>query len=110
MGGHREADDIDVVSVVMANHLHREIVERARRGRQTRAVREAVRPDLGRCPAMADAREASTSIARIGFTFRRTPGIAYIRDLIQNGDLGECPALSQRPVLDRTTVSAPKRQ
>ena len=45
-----KADDIDVVSVVVANHLHREVVERAGRGGQARAVREAAGPDVGRRP------------------------------------------------------------
>ena len=45
-----KADDIDVVSVVVANHLHREIVDGARRRGQARPVREAAGPDLGRRP------------------------------------------------------------
>ena len=36
------------------------------------------------------------SIAKIGFTFRRTPGIAYIRDLIRSGELGKVLHFSGR--------------
>jgi predicted dehydrogenase len=46
--------------------------------------------------AMADAARNASSIARIGFTFRRTPGIAYIRELIGNGTLGKVLHFSGR--------------
>jgi predicted dehydrogenase len=36
----------------------------------------------------ASAAEARGNLARIGFTYRRAPGIAAIRELIQNGTLG----------------------
>ena len=37
---------------------------------------------------MATAADAASSFARIGFTYRRTPGIVYIRQLINDGTLG----------------------
>ena len=42
------ADDIDVVSVVIANSLHREVVEGLLAAGQARAVREAAERHLGR--------------------------------------------------------------
>jgi predicted dehydrogenase len=45
---------------------------------------------------MADAARATASVARVGFTFRRTPGIAYIRDLVRSGELGKVLHFSGR--------------
>ena len=64
-----KADDIDVVSVVVANHLHREMVDRARGRGQARAVREAAGPDVGRRPG--DDR-------RRGRRGRRRPGRVHL--------------------------------
>src|SRR6476661_6494975 len=45
---------------------------------------------------MSEAARSASSIARIGFTFRRTPGIAYIRGLIRSGVLGSVLHFSGR--------------
>src|SRR5664279_6261210 len=46
--------------------------------------------------AMAGTARAASSVARVGFTFRRTPGIAYIRDLVRSGELGKVLHFSGR--------------
>ena len=38
--------------------------------------------------AMADAAARATTVARIGFTFRRAPGVAALRELVTSGQLG----------------------
>jgi len=83
-----KADDIDVVSVVVANHLHQEIVaELAAAGKHVLCEKP-----LAPCPAdaraMVDDVEAAGIVARVGFTFRRAPGIAAVREQIQSGQLG----------------------
>lgn len=86
-----EADDIDVVSVVIANSLHREVVEGLLAAGKHVLCEKPLSDTLSDARAMADAAraaEAKGRIARIGFTYRRAPGIAAIRDLIQNGTLG----------------------
>ncbi|BDZ49806.1 dehydrogenase [Frondihabitans sucicola] len=84
-----EADDIDVVSVVIANSLHREVVEGLLAAGKHVLCEKPLSDSLPDARAMAAAAAESDSIARVGFTFRRTPGIAYIRELIQTGVLGE---------------------
>ena len=94
-----EADDIDVVSVVIANSLHREVVEGLLAAGKHVLCEKPLSDTLADARAMADAArqaEARGTLARIGFTFRRTPGIAYIRDLIQNGVLGNVLHFSGR--------------
>ena len=91
-----EADDIDVVSVVIANSLHREVVEGLLAAGKHVLCEKPLSDSLEDARAMADAARNASSIARIGFTFRRTPGIAYIRDLIRTGVLGKVLHFSGR--------------
>jgi predicted dehydrogenase len=91
-----EADDIDVVSVVIANFLHREVVEGLLAAGKHVLCEKPLSDTLEDARAMADAARSASALARVGFTFRRTPGIAYIRDLIQSGVLGEVLHFSGR--------------
>ncbi|MCW2131546.1 Gfo/Idh/MocA family protein [Arthrobacter sp. VKM Ac-2550] len=91
-----EADDIDVVSVVIANSLHREVVEGLLAAGKHVLCEKPLTDTLEDARAMADAARSAETIARIGFTFRRTPGIAYIRNLIQSGVLGKVLHFSGR--------------
>ena len=81
------ADDIDVVSVVIANSLHREVVEGLLAAGKHVLCEKPLSDTLDDARAMATAANNASSVAKIGYTFRRTPGIAYIRDLIQSGEL-----------------------
>jgi predicted dehydrogenase len=91
-----EADDIDVVSVVIANSLHRTVVEGLLAAGKHVLCEKPLSDTLDDARAMAAAADQAGSIARIGFTFRRTPGIAYIRDLINSGVLGKVLHFSGR--------------
>ena len=86
-----EADDIDVVSVVIANKLHREVVEGLLAAGKHVLCEKPLTDTLEDARAMADAADAAAQqdvLARIGFTFLRTPGIAFIKQLIDSGELG----------------------
>ena len=83
-----KAADIDVVSVVVANHLHREIVEELAAAGKHVLCEKPLAPTSADAQAMIDAVEAAGVVARVGFTFRRTPGIAAAREQIQSGELG----------------------
>lgn len=82
------ADDVDVVSVVIANSLHREVVEGLLAAGKHVLCEKPLSDTLKDARAMAAAADASPALARVGFTFRRAPGIAYLRDLIRGGVLG----------------------
>ncbi|PPG04213.1 dehydrogenase [Pseudoclavibacter sp. RFBI5] len=90
------ADDIDVVSVVIANSLHREVVEGLLAAGKHVLCEKPLSDSIEDAHAMADAAERADSIARVGFTYRRSPGIAYIRQLIQDGTLGKLLHFSGR--------------
>ena len=83
-----KADDIDVVSVVVANSLHREIVaELAAAGKHV-LCEKPLAPSVEDGQAMVEAVEAAGVVARVGFTFRRTPAIAAVKEQIDSGRLG----------------------
>ena len=83
-----KAEDIDVVSVVVANYLHREVVtELAAAGKHV-LCEKPLAPTSEDAQAMIDAVEAAGVVARVGFTFRRTPGIAAVREQLASGELG----------------------
>jgi predicted dehydrogenase len=83
-----KADDIDAVSVVVANHLHREIVEELAAAGKHVLCEKPLAPTSADAQAMIDAVDAAGVVARVGFTFRRTPGIAAARQVIESGELG----------------------
>jgi predicted dehydrogenase len=82
------ATDIDVVSVVVANHLHREIVEGLLAAGKHVLCEKPLAPSIADAEAMVTAANAASSQAAVGFTFRRSPPVSAIRKLVNDGHLG----------------------
>ncbi|HWD42612.1 MAG TPA: Gfo/Idh/MocA family oxidoreductase [Actinomycetota bacterium] len=82
------ADDIDVVSVVVANHLHRPIVEGLLAAGKHVLCEKPMAPTVADAEAMAAAARASDRETGIGFVFRRSPAVNAIRDRIASGAIG----------------------
>ncbi len=87
----RIADDpnIHAVSVVVANHLHREIVEGLLAGGKHVLCEKPLSDTLDDARSMVAAADGATSIARIGLTFLRNPAIAAIQKIVASGQLGK---------------------
>jgi len=83
-----DADDVDVVSVVVANPLHREIVEGLLAAGKHVLCEKPMAPSVDDAEAMVGAARAAGREASIGFVFRRSPAIAAIRDQVQAGVIG----------------------
>jgi predicted dehydrogenase len=83
-----QADDVDAVSVVVANSLHREIVAALAAAGKHILCEKPLAPTSADAQAMIDAVEAAGVVARVGFTFRRAPGISAVREQIRSGRLG----------------------
>ena len=83
-----QADDVDVVSIVVTNKLHRPILEAALAAGKHVLCEKPLSDTLDNARAMAQAANDADSIARLGFVYRRAPGLAAIRDLITDGTLG----------------------
>jgi predicted dehydrogenase len=92
------ADDptIDVVSVVIANSLHPEVVRGLLAAGKHVLCEKPLADTLESAREMARLAREASSIARIGLTFRRQPGIAAIRQWIQDGTLGRVLHFSGR--------------
>jgi predicted dehydrogenase len=82
------ADDVDVVSVVVANPLHRQIVEGLLAAGKHVLCEKPMAPTVTDAEAMVAAAEASGRETGIGFVFRRSPAINAIRDQVASGAIG----------------------
>ena len=80
--------DVDVVSVVVANVLHREMVEGLVAAGKHVLCEKPLSDSLEDARAMADLARSAGTVVRIGFTFRRAPGVAMLRKLVMDGTLG----------------------
>lgn len=84
-----EADDIDVVSVAIANELHRPVTEALLAAGKHVLVEKPLAPSVEDAKAMVAAAEAAESHAGVGFSFRRTPAINAIREQVDEGGIGD---------------------
>jgi predicted dehydrogenase len=83
-----EAPDIDAVSVVVANPLHREIVEGLLAAGKHVLCEKPLAPSIEDAEAMVEAAKRADRIGAVGFTFRRSPAVAAIRDQLIRGSIG----------------------
>ncbi|WP_020143691.1 Gfo/Idh/MocA family protein [Terracoccus sp. 273MFTsu3.1] len=83
------ADDVHVVSVVVANHLHREIVEALLDAGKHVLCEKPIAASIDDARAMIAAAEKRPDLATgTAFVYRRQPAVAAIRDLLRD-ELGE---------------------
>jgi predicted dehydrogenase len=83
------ADDVQVVSVVVANHLHREIVEALLDAGKHVLCEKPLAASIDDARAMIAAAEKHPDLATgTAFVYRRQPAVAAIRDLLRD-ELGE---------------------
>jgi predicted dehydrogenase len=75
-----EASDIDVVSVAIANELHRPVVEALLAAGKHVLCEKPLAPSVDDAKAMVAAAEAADTVSGVGFSFRRTPAINAIRE------------------------------
>ncbi|HET7279635.1 MAG TPA: Gfo/Idh/MocA family oxidoreductase [Dermatophilaceae bacterium] len=78
-----EADDVQVVSIVVANSLHREIAEALLDAGKHVLCEKPLADTLENAQAMVAAAEAHPDlVTATGFVYRRQPAVAAIRDLV----------------------------
>ena len=100
------AGDIDAVSVVVANDLHREMVEALLAAGKHVLCEKPLAPSTVDAEAMAAAAEKSGLVAAAGFTYRRSPAISAIRDEVTGGRLGDVLHFSGRAWFDYALESS----
>ncbi|HET7399385.1 MAG TPA: Gfo/Idh/MocA family oxidoreductase [Intrasporangium sp.] len=84
-----DADDVDVVSVVVANELHRPIVEELLAAGKHVLCEKPLAPSMADAEAMIAAAQARPDLVTgTGFVYRRQPAVAAVRELVRS-QLGE---------------------
>lgn len=83
-----DAPDIDVVSVAIANELHRPVVEGLLAAGKHVLCEKPLAPTVEDAKAMVVAAEAADTQSGVGFSFRRMPGINAIREQLESGAIG----------------------
>src|SRR3954447_23045893 len=82
------APDIDAVSVVVANGVHRELVTGLLEAGKHVLCEKPLAPSTEDAAAMVEAAAHARSLARVGFTYRFTPGVRAIAELVASGAVG----------------------
>ncbi|MCU1669896.1 MAG: oxidoreductase domain protein [Blastococcus sp.] len=91
-----EDPTIDAVSIVVGNDLHRPIAEALIAAGKHVLCEKPLAGSLEDARAMAAAEQAADVVTAVGYTFRRSPAIAAIRDHVRDGALGELTLFSGR--------------
>jgi predicted dehydrogenase len=84
-----DAPDVDAVSIVVGNFLHREIAEALLTAGKHVLCEKPLAPSVGDARAMVAAAGKSGRVASTGFSYRRSPAVAAIHAQIDNGSIGD---------------------
>lgn len=79
---------IDIVSIVVANSLHREMAEALVTAGKHVLCEKPLTDTLEDAAAMAELEAGCDVITGVGYCYRRNPGIAKIAELVSDGALG----------------------
>ncbi len=82
------SDDIDAVSVVVANHLHREVIEALLAAGKHVLCEKPLAPTVADAEAMVEAVARHDRVGALGYTYRWSPAINAIRRELDDGQLG----------------------
>ena len=84
-----EDPTIDAVSIVVGNALHRPIAEALAAAGKHVLCEKPLAGSMEDARAMVELERTADVVTAVGYTFRRSPAIAAIRDHVQGGELGE---------------------
>src|SRR3954463_2094697 len=84
-----EDPSIDAVSIVVGNALHRPISEASIAAGKHVLCEKPLAGSMEDGRAMVALEEGADVVTAVGYTYRRSPAIAAIRDHVRNGELGE---------------------
>ena len=90
------APDVAAVSVAAANHLHREMAEGLLAAGKHVLCEKPLAAGYADAQAMTAAAEASGLVAAVGYTYRRSPAISAVGQLLAAGEFGEIIQFSGR--------------
>ncbi|HEY0508137.1 MAG TPA: Gfo/Idh/MocA family oxidoreductase [Blastococcus sp.] len=91
-----EDSEIDAVSIVVGNALHRPIAEALIAAGKHVLCEKPLAASMDDARAMAAAEASADVVTAVGYTYRRSPAIAAIRDHVRDGELGELTLFNGR--------------
>jgi len=91
-----EDPDIDAVSIVVGNALHRPISEALVAAGKHVLCEKPLAGSMEDGRAMVALEKDADVVTAVGYTYRRNPAIAAIRDHVRNGELGEMTLFNGR--------------
>jgi predicted dehydrogenase len=91
-----EDPSIDAVSIVVGNALHRPIAEALVAAGKHVLCEKPLAGSIQDARAMVALEEGADVVTAVGYTYRRNPAIAAIRDHVHNGELGGLSLFSGR--------------
>ncbi|RBY83614.1 gfo/Idh/MocA family oxidoreductase [Geodermatophilus sp. TF02-6] len=80
---------IDAISIVVGNALHRPIAEAAIAAGKHVLCEKPLAGSIEDARAMVAAEQGADVVTAVGYTYRRSPAIAAVRDHVRGGELGE---------------------
>ncbi|MFE8017871.1 Gfo/Idh/MocA family protein [Streptomyces antibioticus] len=98
-----EDPTIDAVSIVVGNALHRPIAEALVAAGKHVLCEKPLAGSLEDARAMAELERSVEVVTAVGYTFRRAPAVAAIRDHVQRAELGDPTLFSGRYWCDYAT-------
>ncbi|SED22471.1 Gfo/Idh/MocA family protein [Streptomyces melanosporofaciens] len=98
-----EDPSIDAVSIVVGNDLHRPIAEALVAAGKHVLCEKPLAGSLADARAMTEIERTADVVTAVGYTFRRSPAIAAIRDHVRSGELGDLSLFSGRYWCDYAT-------
>jgi predicted dehydrogenase len=81
-------DDIDVIDIVTPPGAHAEVALAAIAAGKHVFVEKPISNDLGDAVAMERAADAASVVTQVGFNYRYTPAMTYVKKLLVDGTLG----------------------
>jgi len=91
-----EDPSIDAVSIVVGNALHRPIAEALVAAGKHVLCEKPLAGSMEDGRAMVALEKDANVVTAVGYTYRRSPAIAAIRDHVRNGELGELTLFNGR--------------
>ena len=86
----RVVDDpsIDAISVALPNSVHAEVLPAILRSGKHVLTEKPIGRSAGEAVGLVALAEQSSAVTGVGFSFRRLPGLAAVRNLIADGAIG----------------------
>ncbi|MCT1557563.1 Gfo/Idh/MocA family oxidoreductase [Helcobacillus massiliensis] len=92
--------EIDAVSIVVGNALHRPIAEAALAAGKHALCEKPLSDTIADARAMAELEKTTDLVTAVGYCYRRNPGIAALIDTVQDGRIGKVAQITAEYLCD----------